>query len=389
MDGSHQSPRQASRPYDQQVRRDSLSGPAPAAAAYQHGIPPSPNSSRLPPPSPRDRPPSGYYDPIGEGRAGAEVRAAPYQPHSPTQSRGYEQQPPYMNGHGLPAASYPASQHQPTFPTHAHPISASDPRLPTQPYDPVRSNGMHSSNDQPPPAEPPARSSNPMSMMNILSDDPQKPQAQSPPATPHKSVAGKQSRSQTQVKEEEKHIPDPTKVPLPGSLAAPPRAPLPPQTGPPGLTWRDTEKAYADIQAQEYPDNADDPEFAQSKEQWLVATKKRTLELSIVENKRRKRRRLQLMQKWHDQFAAAADAERSAFIEAHEHEVEQEVRTKELEEDKERKKDQQRKRRREKAIADEKIKRDEAMQSLADVQDEESACVSRGHRASYQEDSRY
>lgn len=98
---------------------------------------------------------------------------------------------------------------------------------------------------------------------------------------------------------------------------------------------------------------------------------KRALEIQVAEGQKRKRRRVTLMQKWHDQFSAAADADRAAYIELHKNEVEQEIRLKEVEEDKERKKDQQRKRRREKAIADEKIKRDEAIQTLAEIQDED------------------
>ena len=98
---------------------------------------------------------------------------------------------------------------------------------------------------------------------------------------------------------------------------------------------------------------------------------KRTLELEIQESQKRKRRRTDLMRKYHDHFYNAADADRQAYVEAHENEVAEEVRLREVEEDKERKKDQQRKRRREKAIADEQQKREEALQTLAAVQDEE------------------
>ena len=105
--------------------------------------------------------------------------------------------------------------------------------------------------------------------------------------------------------------------------------------------------------------------------EFLQRTTKRALENEITENVKRKRRRFNLMQKYHDHFAAAAETEKALFIDQHEHEVAEEVRQKEIEEDKERKKDQQRKRRREKAIADEKAKREEAMQSLADAQDDE------------------
>ena len=98
-------------------------------------------------------------------------------------------------------------------------------------------------------------------------------------------------------------------------------------------------------------------------------SRKRTLELEIAEGERRKKRRTKLMNNYITLFHQAAEAEKDAYLDAHQDEVAEEVRLREIEEDKERKKDQQRKRRREKAIADEKLKMEEAMQSLASVQD--------------------
>jgi DNA helicase INO80 len=138
------------------------------------------------------------------------------------------------------------------------------------------------------------------------------------------------------------------------------------------LTIRDTERAYAEIEALDLSDVEHDADlFKKDKSEYMQKKNKRALEIQVAETQRRKRRRITLLQKWHDQFSAAADADRAAYVEVHKNEVEQEVRLREVEEDKERKKDQQRKRRREKAIADEKIKRDEAIQTLAEVQDEE------------------
>lgn len=158
----------------------------------------------------------------------------------------------------------------------------------------------------------------------------------------------------------------------PHAQQAPRPPPVPKQTGPPNLTIRDTERAFAEIEALDLSDIEHDAElFAKDKDEFMQKTNKRALEIQVQESQRRKRRRITLLQKWHDQFSTAADADRAAYIEVHKNEVEQEVRLKEVEEDKERKKDQQRKRRREKAIADEKIKRDEAIQNLAEVQDED------------------
>ena len=155
-------------------------------------------------------------------------------------------------------------------------------------------------------------------------------------------------------------------------MQPPARPPLPPQTGPPTLTIRDTEAAYAEIQARDLSDvEADVLGLEGPKVEYTNRTLKRTLELEVTEALKRKRRRTDLMRKYEKSFNHAAETERQMFIEAHENEIAEEVRMKEIEEDKERKKDQQRKRRREKAIADEEQKRDEALKSLAAVQDEE------------------
>lgn len=143
-------------------------------------------------------------------------------------------------------------------------------------------------------------------------------------------------------------------------------------TGPPGLTIRDTEAAYAEIQAKDLSDVEQDvPGLEVPKAEWATRSLKRSLELGVQESMKRKRRRTAIMQRMHDHFDSAAQAERAAYIEAHESEVAEEVRQREIEEDKERKKDQQRKRRREKALADEREKRDQAVQQLRNATDYE------------------
>ncbi|TKA28922.1 hypothetical protein B0A50_03333 [Salinomyces thailandicus] len=229
-----------------------------------------------------------------------------------------------------------------------------------------------------------------MSMMNLLSDGPTLPTIPPKPPTPPpivvKSSSRKASRAssasqqiQPRVKQEpveprrealEKTPAAPAHPPPPSQHAA--KRSVPPQTGPPGLTIRDTEAAWKEIESGDLSDvEADVPGMDIPKQEWLRRSHKRTLELEITEGMKRKRRRLHLMQKYYDHFNAAAEADRTAFLEAHENEVAEEVRQRDIEEDKERKKDQQRKRRREKAIADEQVKREEALQSLANVQDEE------------------
>ena len=113
------------------------------------------------------------------------------------------------------------------------------------------------------------------------------------------------------------------------------------------------------------------PGMEPPKLEYTQKSHKRTLELEVSETLKRKKRRTEFIRKLHDHFNNAAESERQTYMDAHENEVAEEVRLKEIEEDKERKKDQQRKRRREKAIADEQQKREEALQTLATAQDEE------------------
>lgn len=228
-------------------------------------------------------------------------------------------------------------------------------------------------------------------MMNILADSgppptplpaakppsPSEPTKESKPPSRRGSRTSSSSQIQTRVKQEpiEQRRESATEkmaiAPAQASQSAS-RPSIPPQTGPPGLTIRDTEAAWKEIESRDLSDvEADVPGMEVPKAEWQQRSHKRTLELELTEGMKRKRRRLHVMQKYYDHFNAAAEADRAAFLEAHENEVAEEVRQREIEDDKERKKDQQRKRRREKAIADEQVKREAALQSLANVQDEE------------------
>ncbi|KAK5119990.1 hypothetical protein LTR85_007066 [Meristemomyces frigidus] len=415
MDGghsNHQSPIQghahAYSPAERQGRHRSASyNGVPQSPNHYRSIPPSPTTARVPPPpspSTRERPTSSYYDPTSEARVGhreQSVNSTPYQPRSPLQSRAMFDQfpppPPYINGHHAdqrPILSRPPSQSSPSVQNHAHPAPVHDTRSPVAYHEQLRSNGTHShtaSTEVAALPPPPPRASNPMSMTNLLTDSaaPATPAAAKPP-TPTEGAAPKMSsrkgsrtlsashQIQPRVKQEtaEQARQAPEKMPIQPAQPPPPqmstRPILAPQTGPPGLTMRDTEAAWKEIEARDLSDvEADVPGMGGPKQEWATRSHKRTLELEITESVKRKRRRLHLMQKYHDHFSAAADAERTAYLETHGNEVAEEVRLKEVEEDKERKKDQQRKRRREKAIADEQVKRDEAIQTLANVKDDE------------------
>ena len=237
---------------------------------------------------------------------------------------------------------------------------------------------------------PPKRRSNPMALGNLLSNDgPANERAARPLSPPPGGIDTTPRAPMMQVSPPKferliKQEPAESKKPVPVLTAptpsAPPplrstepfKAPLPPVTGPPSLTVRETEAAYAEIQAQELSDVEHDvPGIEGPKEEYIQARRKRTIELEANEYLKRKKRRVAVLRKYHEHFSGAAVAERKAYIESHENEVAEEVRLREVEEDKERKKDQQRKRRREKAIADEQQKRAEALQHLATIDDEE------------------
>ncbi|TKA81134.1 hypothetical protein B0A55_01644 [Friedmanniomyces simplex] len=379
-------------------------GPPPQSPYRSH--PPSPNATRLPPPSPaaRDRPTTSYYDPIsGETRVSnrnASVNGTPYQQRSPVLARTSIDhtlvQPPHINGSMTdqppPGIPRPPTHSSPLGPNHAHPaLPQNTPRLPSTPYDPTRTNGTHApsaSVEAATPQPPVPRMTNPMSMMNLLTDSaapaPATP-ATKPPTPTETTVPRSSGRKPSRTSNASQHQPrvnDEPPRPKPNKVAIPPAHPppplalarpsLPPQTGPPGLTIRDTEAAWQEIQALDLSDvEQDHPSMSQQKQDWAIRSRKRTLELEVVEGSKRKRRRQDLMQRYHHHFNEVAEAERAVYLQAHEEEVTEEVRMKEIEEDKERKKDQQRKRRREKAIADEQVKREEAVQSLTTVKDEE------------------
>ncbi|GAM90862.1 hypothetical protein ANO11243_089080 [Dothideomycetidae sp. 11243] len=154
------------------------------------------------------------------------------------------------------------------------------------------------------------------------------------------------------------------------SQAATPPYPLPPATGPPDLTVRGTEAAFADIEAKDLSD-VEMPGFEAPQEEWRQRSRKRALEIEFKEALRRKRRRKYTLNKYQEAFAAAADSAKELFVIAHEGDAEEEVKNKDIEMEKERKKDMQRKRRRERTLQNETAKRDEAMERLQHLEDEE------------------
>ncbi|USW51007.1 Putative helicase, DBINO domain, P-loop containing nucleoside triphosphate hydrolase [Septoria linicola] len=390
----------------QRHRSSSYNGPPPPPSpGHYRSMPASPYRGLPPPP---DRPTSSYYDPTRDERAAARealVTSKPYRHPSPG-SRPPE--PPYqmpqVNGHGADSrasSSRRPSQSSPSMASHAHPNAAppSDSRSPA--YDPIRGNGHHSHSTSTESAAAPAapeRANNPMNMANLLSNPAPIPEPAAPlappktrkPPTPSDHAASSKppsrkasrtsSASQQGARSKDANG-DPSQVmaavprpPVPSTIPMHSQAPpvvMPPLTGPPSLTVRDTEQAFREINDRDLSDveNDDVPGLETSKREWQQRTHKRALEKEFDEATKRKRRRLKFMYTFHDHFSAAAESDRTVFVDQYEAEVAEEVKLREVEEDKERKKDQQRKRRREKAIADEQQKKDEAEIALATVQD--------------------
>ncbi|KAF2151128.1 SNF2 family DNA-dependent ATPase domain-containing protein [Myriangium duriaei CBS 260.36] len=154
------------------------------------------------------------------------------------------------------------------------------------------------------------------------------------------------------------------------SQPTPPSYALPPATGPPELTVKGTEEAYAAIEAKDLSD-VEMPGFEHPWEEWRQRSRKRMVEIEFKEAVRRKRRRKYLLEQYQESFSTSADSAKELFVIAHEADAEEEVKSKDIEMEKERKKDMQRKRRRERTLQNETAKRDEAMERLQHLEDEE------------------
>ncbi|TKX25485.1 putative DNA helicase INO80 [Elsinoe australis] len=325
----------------------------------------------------------------GRPRPHEQDRAYPA-PRSPLQSRapqpypdrlpelnGHHSQPPHANGHGGAASSPPGP------PPYSHP--------PPPAYGaPAESVGLPPAHQVKSPVPTP-RASNPMSMSNLLSDSGPEPApvASSPPRfesrKPSRSFDGPHpppiqaempSAAPVQASRAPHYSPprnrvDPVANGMPPKPAAPPaRAPLPSASGPPELSVRATEAAYAEIEAQEASD-VEGPGYEAQFDEWKSRSQKRVHEIDYKEASKRKRRRKGVMTKYQDMFRTSSDAAKEIFVFAHEKDAEDEVKSKDIEEEKERKKDMQRKRRRERTLQNETAKRDEAMERLQNLEDEE------------------
>ncbi|KAF4555426.1 Chromatin-remodeling ATPase INO80 [Elsinoe fawcettii] len=358
---------------------------SPHSPQLNRSQPTSPSASRAPPPPPhpQDRPSSGYYDPIMEGRQRPLEHERAYPPaRSPVMSRPppYADRLPEINGSHAPphhSNGYPGPHSSPAGPlNHSHP--------PPPPYangaEPVVATPVQ----RPKSPAPTPRSSNPMSMSNLLSDSAPAPtpSAASPPKFEQRKTSRSFDGPQPPIVKAEALPAAPPAVPQyspPPAAAANGATPKPPaaawgtapvSSGPPDLTVRGTEEAYAEIEAMDI-NNVNGPGFESQFEEWKSRSRERTLDIEFREGLRRKRRLDFATERYVKMFKISSDAAKEIYVYAYERDAEDEVKSRDIEEEKERKKDMQRKRRRERTLQNETAKRDEAMERLQHLEDEE------------------
>ncbi|PNS18616.1 hypothetical protein CAC42_5155 [Sphaceloma murrayae] len=368
---------------------------SPRSPQLNRSQPTSPSASRAPPvplPHGQERPSLGYYDPIMDGRQRPPEHERPYShPRSPLQSRPplYHERLPEMNGNhsALPHANgYSGAAASPPAP---HSLS----HPPPPPYvNGSEHPAMYSAQQAKSPVPTP-RASNPMSMSNLLSDSGPEPapSASSPTTTFEQRKASRSIDGPQPILAQVEAQPPPPALDSRAQPYSPPRARadsnangvppkpsapswggLPSASGPPDLSVRATEEAFAQIEANELSD-VEGPGFEAQFEEWKSRSQKRTLDIEFKEFNKRKasHKRKGVMTKYQDMFRISSDAAKEIFVYAHEKDAEDEVKSRDIEEEKERKKDMQRKRRRERTLQNETAKRDEAMERLQHLEDEE------------------
>ncbi|KAF2404778.1 SNF2 family DNA-dependent ATPase domain-containing protein [Trichodelitschia bisporula] len=136
-----------------------------------------------------------------------------------------------------------------------------------------------------------------------------------------------------------------------------------------GLEEKDIDAESARIDAN--LSDVETGEFDEWHQMFRQHAEKRVHELELVEETKRKRRRLNITQKLLATFEAASTQAKLNYIKDHEERAWGEVQAAEIAEEKERKKDMQRKRRREKTLAAESAKRASAIQRAAQAADAE------------------
>ncbi|KAF2226673.1 SNF2 family DNA-dependent ATPase domain-containing protein [Elsinoe ampelina] len=220
-----------------------------------------------------------------------------------------------------------------------------------------------------------------MSLGNLLSDSGPPPAASPPKFEPRKHSQSFDAGSPPLVKAEVPPVAPPPvpqySPPLPASAngappkpAAPAWGSAPVSSGPPDLTVRGTEQAFAEIEAMDLS-KVDMRGFEDQHREWKERSRARKLDVEFREGLKRKRRHEFAADGYIKRFKISSDAAKEIYVYAYERDAEDEVRSRDIEEEKERKKDMQRKRRRERTLQNETAKRDEAMERLQHLEDEE------------------
>ena len=315
---------------------------------YNRSHPASPTVSRIPlgPPT-QERPSSGYYDPTSDSRERApEYNHSQYHSRSPLQASHDATMRPcasllwplqpanfvqsrstsihgdrYADFNGNHPDHIVARSRQQSLSTaresvpHAHPTNSINGRD----HSPQATRAPHVSDQrylwvslQTNIAQPPqARASNPMSVMNILSDTAPVPTNPNPPAITSPRIVRKASKSidgpQPKIKAEMAYTAplqdlsgahdysSISAAPRPERngdhpllpQATPPKQPLPPLTGPPGLTAQATEEAYAIIEARDLSD-VEMSNFDGARNEYRLRSNKRAIEVDVKEGAKRK-----------------------------------------------------------------------------------------------------
>ncbi|KAF2115059.1 SNF2 family N-terminal domain-containing protein [Lophiotrema nucula] len=358
--------------------------------------------------SPRESTASKYYDPTSDygdrsvGRSTTRYDAT-RDSHAYPESR--PAQSPYDKAYSPVANTFAHQSPIQRPPSQSHTTGGME-AMSHSPLSPTAYQSMHRGAVQPPPSDygrrpsikeevrktftvtvrPPPPRADPMSLSSIMSSgaDPEPPAKSQalPPINPEPRRLSKPSMPNPMfVKQEVVPSPAPTDLPLAEHAAMNQGYEyMPPIGGPPhaGLVPRElplVDEAQVDaelarIETMEMSD-LDGPGFEADKEEWLQRTRKRALDVDVVETTKRKRRRTANLTRFIDVLSAHRDYAKHGYNMEHEGDAWRQVQNQEIAEEKERKKDMQRKRRREKTIQNEEAKRLEALAKAGQADNEE------------------
>ncbi|KAF2638995.1 hypothetical protein P280DRAFT_470990 [Massarina eburnea CBS 473.64] len=355
----------------------------------------------------REHAPSKYYDPTSDhgDRRRLSQPGARYESHYPSQTRDTHAYPdarppesPFSNPYREPIATAFAHRSPLQRPlSHGHTTAAME-AMSHSPVSPSVYQSMNRGAVQPPPPHyerrpsvkeevpPPPPKRDPMSLSSIMSSgadaDPPSKSQQPAPFNAEPRQSSKSSINQILVKSEAMPSPAPADHHLshmgdvhhgPYESMPPVGSAPPPHIVPQELPMPDeamVEAALAHIETSEMND-IDGTGFEQEKEEYLLQSRKRLLEVENMEVAKRKRRRTAAISRHADVLAAHRDSAKQVYSMEHEGAAWQQVQDQEIAEEKERKKDMQRKRRREKTIQNEEAKRAEALARAGQAENEE------------------